>query len=284
MTLIGFKVANERIDWPVLRDIWRLADETEAFDVGWNYDHLYPIYGEPSEPCLEGWTMLAALAEATDRIRLGCLVGATPYRAPAVLANMAATIDQVSGGRFELGLGAGWHTAEAEALGLLLPSRLQDRFDAFDEACEIIIGLLRDETTTVAGTHFSVTDAHLEPKGIQVPPPVTIGGTGPRRTLRAVARFADWWNLPFWDPDGYRAGCDTLAEHCAAVGRDPAEIRHSAHVMVTPDQSATEMADAVGTVIEAGIDQPIVYFQPPYGTGIVETAATAVAELAVDHR
>lgn len=228
--------------------------------------------------------MLAALAEATDRIRLGCLVGATPYRAPAVLANMAATIDQVSGGRLELGLGAGWHTAEAEALGLLLPPRLGDRFDAFDEACEIIIGLLRDETTTVAGTHFSVTDAHLEPKGIQVPPPVTIGGTGPRRTLRAVARFADWWNLPFWDPDGYRTGCDTLAGHCATLGRDPAEIRHSAHVMVTPDQSATEMADAVGTVIEAGIDQPIVYFQPPYGTGIVETAATAVAELAVDHR
>lgn len=284
MTLIGFKIANERIDWPTMRKLWKLADSADAYDIGWNYDHLYPIYGEVSEPCLEGWTMLAALAEATTRVRLGCLVGATPYRAPAVLAKMAATIDIVSDGRLELGLGAGWHTAEAQAYDLLLPPKLSDRFDLFDEACEIIVGLLRDERTSFEGKHFRIEDAFLEPKGPQVPPPITIGGTGPKRTLRAVARFADWWNTPFWDPDAYATGADVLADHCADLGRDPAEIRHSTHVFVLDSQSVGEIADMIGGVIEAGIDQPIAYFQPPYGPDPVERTAEAIASLGVDHR
>lgn len=284
MTLIGFKIANENVEWSLLRDLWKLADESTAFDVGWNFDHLYPIYGELSEPCLEGWTMLAALAETTERVRLGCLVGATPYRAPAVLANMAATIDIVSGGRLELGLGAGWHTAEAKAYDLTLPENLSERFDLFDEACEIIIGLLRDDTTSFAGEHFTIDDAFLAPKGPQTPPPVTIGGTGPTRTLRAVARFADWWNTPYWDPADHEAKSEVLARHCADLGRDPAEIRHSTHVFVHADQSVEEIADTLGGVIAAGIDQPIAYFQPPFGPGPLERTADAVATLEVDHR
>lgn len=284
MTLIGFKIANERIDWPTMRELWQLADGLEAYDIGWNYDHLYPIYGEISEPCLEGWTMLAALAEVTSRVRLGCLVGATPYRPPAVLANMAAMIDIVSDGRLELGLGAGWHMAEADAYHLNLPRALGDRFDAFDEACEIIVGLLSHERTTVDGRHFSVTDAFLEPKGVQVPPPVTIGGTGPKRTLRAVARFADWWNTPYWDPEDHAAKSAVLAAHCDDIGRDPGEIRHSTHVFVLDTHSVAEIADTIGAAIDAGIDQPIVYFQPPYGPGPIERAAEAVATLDVDHR
>jgi alkanesulfonate monooxygenase SsuD/methylene tetrahydromethanopterin reductase-like flavin-dependent oxidoreductase (luciferase family) len=284
MTLIGFKIANENVEWPLLRELWQLADASETYDIGWNFDHLYPIYGELSEPCLEGWTMLAALAEATDRVRLGCLVGATPYRAPAVLAKMASTIDIVSGGRLELGLGAGWHVAEADAYDLLLPPKLSDRFDLFDEACEIIIGLLRDEVTSFAGDHFTIKDAFLAPKGPQTPPPVTIGGTGPTRTLRAVARFADWWNTPFWNPDDYAAKAEILAEHCVAHGRDPATIRHSTHVFVTDGQSVDEIADTLGGVIDAGIDQPIAYFQPPFGPGPLERTAEAIATLAVDHR
>ena len=284
MTLIGFKIANENIEWPLLRELWKVADDTDAYDIGWNFDHLYPIYGELSEPCLEGWTMLAALAEATTRVRLGCLVGATPYRAPAVVAKMASTIDIVSEGRLELGLGAGWHTAEAEAYDLVLPPKLSDRFDMFDEACEIIIGLLRDEVTSFSGSHFTIKDAFLAPKGPQIPPPVTIGGTGPTRTLRAVAQFADWWNTPFWSPADYTAGAEILAEHCAAIGRDPGTIRHSTHVFVLADQSVDEIADALGGVIEAGVDQPIGYFQPPFGPEPLERAAEAVATLHIDHR
>jgi len=284
MTLIGFKIANENIEWPLLRDLWRLADSSDAYDIGWNFDHLYPIYGELSEPCLEGWTMLAALAEATDRVRLGCLVGATPYRAPAVLAKMASTIDIVSDGRLELGLGAGWHVAEADAYDLVLPPKLRDRFDLFDEACEIIIGLLRDEVTSFSGAHFTIKDAFLAPKGPQVPPPVTIGGTGPTRTLRAVAQFADWWNTPFWNPEEYEAKLEVLAAHCADVGRDPNTIRHSTHVFVLADQSVGEIADTLGSVIEAGIDQPIAYFQPPFGPEPMERAAEAISTLGVDHK
>jgi len=284
MTLIGFKIANENVEWPLLRDLWKLADSSDAYDIGWNFDHLYPIYGELSEPCLEGWTMLAALAEATDRVRLGCLVGATPYRAPAVLAKMASTIDIVSEGRLELGLGAGWHVAEADAYDLVLPPKLSDRFDLFDEACEIIIGLLRDEVTSLDGAHFTIKDAFLAPKGPQLPPPVTIGGTGPTRTLRAVARFADWWNTPFWNPDEYVAKAEILAEHCSAIGRDPTTIRHSTHVFVLADQSVDEIAHNLGGVIEAGVDQPIAYFQPPFGSEPMERAAEAIATLGIDHR
>ena len=283
MTFIGFKIANENIEWSLLRELWQLADDTDAYDVGWNFDHLYPIYGELSEPCLEGWTMLAALAEVTSRVRLGCLVGATPYRAPAVVAKMASTIDIVSGGRLELGLGAGWHVAEAEAYDLVLPAKLADRFDLFDEACEIIIGLLRDEVTSFTGSHFTIRDAFLAPKGPQVPPPVTIGGTGPTRTLRAVARFADWWNSPWWNPEDYEAKSEILAGHCADIGRDPASIRHSTHVFVLDTQSVDEIAHNFGQAIEAGIDQPIAYFQPPFGPGPMERAAEAVATLGIDH-
>ena len=280
----ALKTPPHHATWQEFLHFWQMADEMPAFESAWNWDHFYPLAPPYDGPNLEGWTMLAALAEATERVRLGCLVGATPYRAPAVLAKMASTIDIVSGGRLELGLGAGWHVAEADAYDLVLPPKLSDRFDLFDEACEIIIGLLRDEVTSFQGSHFTINDAFLAPKGPQVPPPVTIGGTGPTRTLRAVARFADWWNTPFWNPEAYAAGCDTLAQHCADIGRDPADIRHSTHVFVLADQSVDEIAHSLGEVIEAGVDQPIAYFQPPFGREPMERAAEAIATLAVDHR
>ncbi|MEM7143050.1 MAG: LLM class flavin-dependent oxidoreductase, partial [Actinomycetota bacterium] len=203
MTLIGFKIANETIEWSTVRELWKLADESDEFDIGWNFDHVLPIRAALDEPCLEGWTMLAALAEATDRVRLGCMVGATSYRNPALLAKMAAMIDIASDGRLELGLGAGWHTAEAHTYDLHLPEKLGDRFDLFDEAMQIILSLMTNDRTTFEGEHFTIRDAPFEPKGPQTPPPVTIGGSGPKRTLRAVARYADWWNTPFFDPDSY---------------------------------------------------------------------------------
>lgn len=284
MTLIGFKIANETIEWSQVRDLWLLADETDAFDVGWNFDHVLPIRAALDEPCLEGWTMLAALAEATDRVRLGCMVGATSYRAPALLAKMAAMIDIVSDGRLELGLGAGWHTAEAEAYDLHLPEKLSDRFDLFDESLEVIMSLLRNERTDFSGAHLTITDAPFNPKGPQVPPPLTIGGTGPKRTLRSVARFADWWNLPFFDPSSYAESREVLAAHCDAVGRDPGEIRHSCHVLVPEEASIDEIAEVVGSTIATGIDQPIVYIPPPFDPGLMTRTAEAVGQLDVDHR
>ena len=191
----ALKTAPERTTWADMLAMWRQADEIELFESAWTFDHFEPIYGDRGGPCLEGWTSLAALAQATERLRVGVLVTGTPYRHPAVLANMAATVDVVSGGRLELGLGAAWNTNEAGAYGIdLLP--IGPRMDRFDEACDVIVGLLTEATFDYAGTHFTITGGHCEPKPIQWPhPPICIGGSGERRTLRTVARVAQHWNL-----------------------------------------------------------------------------------------
>src|SRR5436305_1224189 len=157
---------------------WQAADDIELFESGWTFDHFYPIFSDPDGPCMEGWTTLPALAQATRRLRVGVLVTGNVYRHPAVLANMAATLDIISGGRLELGLGAGWNEQECSAYGIDLPP-LTERFDRFDEACEVILGLLTNEHTDFAGKHYQLTAARCEPKPIQRPhPPVCIGGGG----------------------------------------------------------------------------------------------------------
>ena len=146
---------------------------------------------------MEGWITLAALAQATRRLRVGVLVTATPYRHPAVLANMAATVDIISGGRLELGIGAGWNVVEATAYRIGLHDDLTERFDAFDEVCEAIIGLLTNEQTTFAGRYVQLTDAYCNPKPIQRPhPPICIGGQGERRTLRVGGALRAALELP----------------------------------------------------------------------------------------
>ena len=149
-------------------DVWRAADDIELFESAWNFDHFYPIFSDSDGPCLEAWTMLAAMAQATSRIRVGCQVTGMIYRHPAVLANMAATIDVISDGRLELGLGAGWNQQECEAYGIALPP-MKERFDQFDEGVEAIVGLLSQETTTFTGSHVRLTEARCDPKPAQRP-------------------------------------------------------------------------------------------------------------------
>jgi alkanesulfonate monooxygenase SsuD/methylene tetrahydromethanopterin reductase-like flavin-dependent oxidoreductase (luciferase family) len=166
----ALKTAPENTPWEDMLAMWRAADDIELFESAWSFDHFEPIYGERSDPCLEGWTTLAALAQATERIRVGVLVTGTPYRHPAVLANMAAAVDIVSGGRLELGLGAGWNDIEANAYGIdLLP--IGPRMDRFDEACDVIVGLLSEPEFSYQGTHFQLDGAHCEPKPAQRPHP-----------------------------------------------------------------------------------------------------------------
>lgn len=247
------KTALQMTTWSRLLEVWRAADEHEVFESAWTFDHFEPILGQPrSGPCLEGWTTLAALAQATSRIRVGCMVTGMPYRHPAVLANMAATVDHISDGRLELGLGAGWNQEESDALGIELPP-LGERFDRFDEGCEIIIGLLSEERFSYEGRHFRLQDAWCEPKPEQRPhPPITIGGDGPRRTLRAVARYAQRWNTPFTSPDALQDRLDVLGRHCRDVGRDLSEIDVTAQVPFDPASgpdavvSAAEELAAVG--------------------------------------
>ena len=184
----GFKTAPMNTTWPAMLDVWRAADELDVFESAWNFDHFEPIFSDRSGPCMEGWSMLAAMAAATSRVRLGCQVTGMPYRHPSVLANIAATVDIISDGRLIIGLGAGWNQEESDALGIRLPP-LKERFDQFEEGVQVIIELLSEDRAKFKGEHFTLTDAWCEPKPMQRPhPPIAIGGNGERRTLRIVAR------------------------------------------------------------------------------------------------
>jgi F420-dependent oxidoreductase-like protein len=218
------KTRPEHQTWEELRDIWVAADEVPLFESIWNWDHFYPLTGDLTGPNFEGWTMLAAMAALTSRIRIGCQVTGMPYRHPAVLANMAATVDHISGGRLILGLGAAWNEMECTAYGIPLPP-LKERFDRFDEGVEAITLLLSQTVSNFSGQYVQLTDARCEPKPIQRPyPPITIGGNGRKRTLRTAARYASEWNATTQDLEQYTELKGVLAEHCAAIGRDPAEI------------------------------------------------------------
>jgi F420-dependent oxidoreductase-like protein len=260
-------------------DVWRAGDDIDAFESGWTFDHFYPIYSDSKGPCLEGWVTLAALAQATSRLRLGVLVTGIHYRHPAVLANMAATLDIVSEGRLELGIGAGWNEEESSAYGIALGTPRQ-RSDRFEEACQVLIGLLSHEHTTFLGEYFTLTDARCEPKGPQKPHvPICIGGNGERRTLRTTARFAQHWNFIGGTVDEFRRKLEVLREHCAAIGRDPKEILISSHIRPGPDGDPGPAVEMAAQMREAGLDLAIVTLQPPHRAAQLERIAKAFAEL-----
>jgi len=274
------KTRPEHITWAQMRELWVAADGIELFNAAWNWDHFYPLTGDLNGSNLEAWTTLAALADATQRIRIGVQVTGMIYRHPAVLANMAATVDVISNGRLELGIGAGWNEMETTAYGIDLPP-LKERFDQFDEGTQILIGLLRDEVTNFSGEHFTITDARCEPKPVQRPyPPITIGGNGPKRTLLATAKWAQQWNSITPTPEAWLASKAILLEHCAAVGRDPSEIECSVNVMVPPDHDLGPVLEKVAAYKEAGVD--IVLLNLPHGapTSLLDDLASAVAPYA----
>src|SRR6185312_13155496 len=164
----AFKTSPQNTTWSDMLAVWQAADDIDVFESGWTFDHFYPIFSDSSGPCLEGWTTLTALAQATSRLRVGVLVTGVPYRHPAVLANMAATLDQISHGRLELGLGAGWNTDEANAYGIDLLG-IKERMDRFDEACDVIVALLTQHRSSYSGTYYSLDEAYCEPKPVQQP-------------------------------------------------------------------------------------------------------------------
>jgi len=226
----ALSTAPQHVEWSELVEVWQAADEAPALHSAWLFDHFYPIFSDPTGPCLEGWTALAALAAATRRIRLGVLVTANVHRHPAVLANMAATVDVISGGRLEIGLGAGWNAQECDAYGIPLFS-VRERLERLDEAAQVIRLLLRQEVSSYDGQYYRLADARCEPKPVQQPaPPLGIGGSGEKRTLRTVARWADHWNYSGGAPDELRHKLEVLRRHCADVGRDVDEIVVSASV------------------------------------------------------
>jgi F420-dependent oxidoreductase-like protein len=275
----AFKTSPQDTEWADMLAVWRAADQLDFYESGWTFDHFYPIFSDSTGPCLEGWVTLTALAQATERLRVGVLVTGNVYRHPTVLANMAATLDIVSNGRLELGLGAGWNQEECDAYGIELPP-LRERFDRFDEACEVIVGLLTQETTDFDGEHYTLRAARCEPKPVQRPhPPIVIGGTGERRTLRTTARWAQHWNYPGGTVDDFAHKRKVLHEHCAAIGRDPGEITVSTHLRLGADGDTAPLVDTAAAYAEAGLDLGIVYLPPPHRPDVLEPVAAALEGL-----
>ena len=248
--------------WPTLAQPWsdvlEVAQHAEA--TGWDgvyvADHFMGDgggFGRPEEPTLEATAALAALASATDRVRLGTLVLGNTYRHPAVLANWAATVDQLSGGRLLLGVGAGWQENEHDQYGIRLPPP-GERVSRFEEACHVLNGLLRNPTTTYRGSHYELVDAICEPKPVQSPLPLLVGGKGDRM-MGVVARHADEWNM--WGlPDVIAERSAVLDQRCEAIGRDPATIQRSAQALtlLTDDRAKAEafLAGTGGRAAVAG--------------------------------
>jgi F420-dependent oxidoreductase-like protein len=275
----AIKTRPEHQAWEEIRDIWVAADEIPLFESAWNWDHFYPLTGDHTGPNFEAWTMLGAMAEATRRIRIGCQVTGMIYRHPAVLANMAATVDIMAGGRLELGLGAGWNQEECDAYGIDLPP-LKERFDRFDEGVEAIVLLLTQTVTNFPGRYVTLTDARCEPKPVQRPhPPITIGGTGRKRTLRATARWAQQWNS--LGRGGTQEWLDlkgVLAAHCADVGRDVSEITCSVNIRFEGD--VDDAAVQARTWRDAGVDLLIVGLPDHCKPEALQPLAAALENLA----
>ncbi len=274
---IGIKVAPHHVEWNTILQAAEIADQAEVFHQFWNFDHFYPIKGDTDGPCLEAWVTLTGIAQATNRIRIGCMVNGVHYRHPAVLANMASALDIVSQGRFELGLGAGWNELESGAYGIELGS-LKERFDRFDEALEAITSLLAEETTSFSGEYYTLKDARNEPKGPQQPLPVCIGGTGEKRTLRSVAKYASHWNLPMYDDEIFKQKYDVLKQHCEEAETTIEAIKISTHVFVEKDTEASAVIAEVHHQNQSGIHQSILYFQPPIQIEQVERLSNALMD------
>lgn len=218
----GIQTSQQNVTWSAMLDLWQKA-EAWGYDSLWNFDHFFPIFVDPNGPCLEGWTTLAALGQATKRARIGHLVNGNTYRNPCVLAKMAATLDHVTNGRLNLGIGAGWFELEHRAFGIDFKT-VRGRLEALDEACRILKGMFNGEHLSFEGKHYTVENALGLPVPVQKPhPPIMIGGSGEKVLLRIVAEHADMWNT---SGDAARLGhlVDVIRRHGDAVGRDTAQI------------------------------------------------------------
>lgn len=276
-----------------LRDLWRRI-EGHGFDWISIWDHFYAadLSGTHS---LEAVAAHTALALETERVRVGSLVYCAGYRHPAVLANAITTIDHLSGGRAELGLGAGWAGDEYRAYGIPF-SGPGERLDILEESVQCIRGLLRDDRTDFAGEHFSLHDAACDPKPVQPELPIWVGGGGEKRTLVIAARYADGWNIPFVAPEVFAHKRAVLEAHCADVGRDPAAILCAVNVGAAADLpsleaqfgamtdyarpgclvgSPDEMVDQIGAYVEAGADQVNIALRAPWDLEILDHLAEA---------
>lgn len=253
MTTFGVHTGLQHTTTQELRGLWR---HIEALGYDWIsiWDHFYGATGLPDDAaCFEAVALHAALACETKRVRVGSLVYSIGYRHPTVLAKMITAIDHLSGGRADLGLGAGWAKVEYDAYGMEFPP-VGTRMDQLEEAIQIVQGLLHHDVTTLQGRFWSVTEARNEPRPVQTRLPIWVGGGGEKRTLRIAAQYADGWNVPFVAPETFAHKCRVLDEHCDAVGRDRAAVRRTVNVgMAWTDESLIAQFGALADMVRPGV-------------------------------
>ena len=271
----GVKTAPQFTTYDAMLRVWREADDTPDFEHAWLFDHFYTLGPDPNGPDLEGWTLLAAYAAQTQRIRVGLMVTGNTYRHPAVLANMGATVDIISNGRLDFGIGAGWNELEHAAYGIPLYTP-GERIRRLGEACEVVRRLWTESIANFEGKYYQLHEARCEPKPIQKPyPPFVIGGSGEQLTLRIVAQYADVWNFAGGPVETFTHKSQVLDAHCAAVGRDPASIQRSIQMRMDPADLAASRA-SLRPYIEAGATHLILNLSYPYPDGIVARLASEI--------
>jgi F420-dependent oxidoreductase-like protein len=296
MTVFGVHVGLQHTTADELRTVWQ---RIESLGFGWIsvWDHFYGATGKPDDAaCLEAVAMHAALACSTTKVRCGSLVYSVGYRHPAVLAKAITAIDQLSGGRADMGIGAGWAKVEYDAYGIPFPE-IKTRMDQLEEGIQCLRGLLHDDVTSFEGQHFTLTEARNEPRPVQARLPIWIGGGGEKRTLKIAAKYADGWNVPFVAPDAFAHKCAVLDQHCADVGRDPSEIKRAVNLglaytdeslrqqfgalaeLVRPGVlggSDDEIVDRIGQYVDAGADQVNIALRAPFQLDPIERFAAAL--------
>jgi len=238
----GAQPWSQATDWPALRAV-ALDAERAGWDAIYTWDHLMAIQGPWRQPIFEGWAVLAAWGALTDRIRIGLMVGANTFRNPGLTAKLATTLDHISAGRAILAIGGAWFEREHDAHGLEFGASVGERLDRLDEAVSLIRRLLDGETIDHAGRFYTFHDAVHAPLPVQAHLPILIGGSGPRKTLRTVARYGDAWNTS-GAVDEVAAKDAILREHCAEVGRDQAAIERTVSFPIVIRDQPAEAARA----------------------------------------
>ncbi len=269
---LGIDVSQHQLSWDELLDRVRFAEEA-GFDGAWVFDHFKPLYGDPGGPCLEGWTLLAGLAAATRRIRLGTLVTGVTYRHPSVLAAEAVTVDHISNGRLELAVGAAWFDQEHRELGIDFPPTRR-RIEMLEDAINIFRSLMTEDGASYDGKQFSLAHATYHPRSVQRPtPPIWIGASGEKRMLPLVGRLADAWHT-FGGPAQVARKWDIVKRAAEDAGRDPSVILRSTNLSIS--EGWDEVTARARAHREEGTGYLIVSW-PREGRGRVEEFLNKVA-------
>ncbi len=272
----GFKTSQQHASWESILAVWQEAEDIPAFTHGWLFDHVNPVDNDEGiGDCFEAWTMLSALAASTKRLRLGLLTACNTYRDPALHAQMAATVDVISGGRIDFGDGAGWNEFEHRSRNIELPPPGK-RLRMLEEAIEITKAMWTQETVDYDGKYYQLYGARMSPKPVQKPgPPILIGGSGEQLTLKIVAKHADIWNFVGGDLETFNHKVDVLKRHCDDVGRDFNEIELSAQRKLDfndVDASVRELQEFV----DAGVTHMVLSLPQPFEVGVLTHAAEQI--------